>query len=1256
MEHQRDDDELVYPPSLHFSEVPGQKSLVFEGLVQQMFCQFFIDCGATHSFVSLDFARENHLSFSPVSQTSATLADGTGVAICGVVHCMPVKFGAFRAKQDFLVVDIPRYDAVLGMDFLVRHDPLLSFKARTMTFSFASKQGQRTVTVEAVEADRPVHHSLQSDTFELCSFDALSKTIRRDVADSNMSDAFVACVVPTLQSVDAVTPTDPLLSGKGASHPSVSALLREYSDVLVTQIPGGLPPERVDAEGKPIEHTIEVDPQAEPFKRSPRPFTSEEDAELRRYLQDFLAKGWITPSLSPWAAPVLFVPKKVDPVTGKRTWRMCISYVKLNSKTLNRIAYRLPRISDLLERISGAQYFSKLDLLDGYYQVRMRSSDLQKTAFATPYGNYEFKVMPMGLCGAPSTFQYLMDNTFNCDFRLSDGTCLPSRKFLAIYLDDICIFSFSEQEHLMHVRSVLQRLREHKLYVKPSKCEWLQQSVEFLGHMVSSEGMSIHPQKAAALQVWPAPSCVQELRSALGTFGFWRSYVNDYAGITAPLHALLTKSVVWRWRKDVEQAAFDTLKSAVASAPVLLHPDTSKPFVIVSDASDFAVGASLEQTGDDGRRRPVSFFSHKLNTAERNYPVHERELLAIVLSLRVWRHLLYGSDFQVLCKTDHRPLQHFLTQANLSPRQVRWQQFLSEYNLAVEYVPGRDNTFADGLSRRPDLRLMLVSAVADVDHLLKEIKDGCRFNHEAKRLVGKARSATPSARTPYRLLHGLLYHVLHGKHRVFVPQYNNLRSRLIAAFHDLPVAGHLGWHKTYDALSQHYYWPGMTADVQEAIRQCPTCQRTKITLQPKPLLRPLPVPDRPFSTITLDWLSGFPMNKHGHDALLNIIDRFTKWAIVIPCTKTMNTQDLCDVLYKHVFSWVGLPEAIIGDRDTRLTASRMRSLSKALGLRVVNSTAYHPQTDGQTENFHRTLLSMMRAFVNKYHSNWEDILPSLLYAYHNTIHSATGYTPHRLLFGWTPRDLRVPMLSASAPRFPEIEVWLSQRQNDLRKAGVSLEAARAAMIRASKPSSNPHEYCVGDLVKVSTRVLPVRCSTTQVAKLLPRFIGPFEVTEIVAAGAIRLKLPDAYVSTHDVFSVHDLRPWLHAPERRIELEYPDVVAHPSLNRVIQVLDRKKFGRAPRGAEPLDIPARYLVVRVDGTTEWVPHNCLREDDERELVKKFEYRFPRSVALPCESVSAYPAADRIDDEDVESDDEVNVPLAVALEERFGPRGPL
>jgi hypothetical protein len=234
----------------------------------------------------------------------------------------------------------------------------------------------------------------------------------------------LASVIPTCCSVTVdADPVDPVLSGPGAQNPLIKSVLIQFRDVLVSEIPGGLPPERFAADGSPIEHCIETAPDEKPFARPPRPFTAQEDAEIQTYLHDLLSKGWIAPSLSPWAAPVLFVPKKVDPVTGEKTWRMCISYVKLNSKTLNRIAYRLPRVADLLIRVSSASVFSKIDLLSGFYQVRMRASDIPKTGFVTPYGNFEFKVMPMGLCGAPSTFQYLMDSVFREPF-IIDGVAV----------------------------------------------------------------------------------------------------------------------------------------------------------------------------------------------------------------------------------------------------------------------------------------------------------------------------------------------------------------------------------------------------------------------------------------------------------------------------------------------------------------------------------------------------------------------------------------------------------------------------------------------------------------------------------------------------------------------------------------------------------------------------------------------------------------------------------------------------------------
>jgi len=332
--------------------------------------------------------------------------------------------------------------------------------------------------------------------------------------------------------------------------------------------------------------------------------------------------------------------------------------------------------------------------------------------------------------------------------------------------------------------------------------------------------------------------------------------------------------------------------------------------------------------------------------------------------------------------------------------------------------------------------------------------------------LAKARSGVRTA-SAYRILHGVLFHVDNrGRHRIYVPDYQNLRSALLYEFHDLPVAGHLGWRKCFQALGQNYYWPGMSEAVHEHVIACPTCQRIKTTVQPKPELHALPVPSAPFRHITLDWLSGFPVNVDGHDCLLNIIDRFSKWAIVIPCTKTMTVKDLIDVLWVKVFSWIGLPESIIGDRDSRLTASRMRELCKALGTRVISSTAYHPQTDGQTENFHRTLLSMLRAFVNKYHSNWESLIPSL-YAYHNTFIQPQDTHDISCCLAGLLENCECHCLWQTSKSF-QLSNSGCRIEEDLKKAGVSLEHARTVMIDAHKAAPNAHQYASGNLVKVST--------------------------------------------------------------------------------------------------------------------------------------------------------------------------------------------
>jgi hypothetical protein len=640
----------------------------------------------------------------------------------------------------------------------------------------------------------------------------------------------------------------------------------------------------------------------------------------------------------------------------------------------------------------------------------------------------------------------------------------------------------------------------------------------------------------------------------------------------------------------------------------------------------------------------VAFFSHSLNPAERNYETYERELLAIVLALRTWRHYLEGSAFTVECHTDHKPLVSFMLHQQERGRLVRWQQFLTSFNLRVHHIAGKTNDFADGLSRRPDLRVMLTSASAMLDPAAKGIIAEQKKESFARKRMQDAQS--PGVRTNWKLVSGVLMFAGDAQLRLYVPQ--TMRTRLIREYHEIAIAGHFGWQKVYHAMSQWYYWDSMKSDIKSFVKACPQCQLYKPTPQPSTEIIPSPVLSRPFAEISLDWVSGLPRTPKKKDSVLNIIDRFSKWAICIPCDKTMTSAQLIDILWDKVFSWVGLPVQIIGDRDTRLTADRMRALAKGLCVRLALSASYRPQTDGSTERFNRTFLSMIRTCCHKHPKSWDRELPSLMYAYNNTVHSSTGYTPHFLLFGWNPIDLRVPICFQTSSLHPDIDAYLSSRAATFQLARAALERARKAMIAQRKASANAHVYSVGDQVKISARVLKPCTSASSKAKMQPLYIGPLEVSQLLGPKTLSVRLPDNY-SVNNAFNFEDVRPWFDHAAHALDPEYPAVQSQPDLNPIISIVNRRRLpGRLPAAEELIDIPCEYQALRRNGDVEWLPSSAsqlLDDDSARNCLVTFELRYPRDTLRPCNSIEDYP-----EDDGYESPDEYPIALHEDLLERF------
>ena len=779
-----------------------------------------------------------------------------------------------------------------------------------------------------------------------------------------------------------------------------------------------------------------------PIKQQPYRVPFRHREQLQNIINDLLQKGVITPSASPWASPVVLVPKKDGSL------RLCVDYRRLN-KITTADAYPLPRVDDTLDAFSGSKVFSTLDLASGYWQIAIHPQDQAKTAFVTPLGLYEFTVLPMGCCNGPATFQRLMQTILNNLLTSPDPVC-------RVFFDDIGLGSATVSLGLDGLRSVFTCLRRYNLKLRLEKCAFLQPRTKFLGVDISADGLHTSASKVHDIVHWRTPTSVREVRGFLGLAGYYRKFVPHFAQAAAPLAALTKKNAKFSWGPAC-QAAFCVLKKRLSSAPVLAQPDytsAAAPFILDVDASDFGMGGVLSQV-QDGHECVISYGSAILNTAQRNYSTTEKELLAFVHFADVFRYYLVGRAFVV--RTDHAALKWLHSLKEPRGRRARWLEQLAELEFTVIHRPGRQHCNADALSRRPPESVAATTRQSPPDQsspaapaapapacdpgptVPKPAPDSWLPRFTAAELLAAqkedpdvsivlgwhdsshdvfnsppAHTLTASSRAVRRyaseihllsLRDGVLYRTDPSADSVLqlaVPF--SFQADILAAVHADVSGGHLGATKTIDKVKCRFFWPGMSADLRTFVANCQECMSRKSATTGRAPLQSMRA-GFPNEIVAMDLVGPLPTSRHGNRYLLVCSDYFSRWPEAYPLP-TMTAAAVADVFFRNWICRFGAPEQLHTDQGTQFESELFSELCRLMNIRKTRTTAYHPQGDGLVERLNRTIVSTLRVYVADLPTFWDQYVSTVLLAYRTAKHSSTQFTPAQLMFG---RQLRLPI-------------------------------------------------------------------------------------------------------------------------------------------------------------------------------------------------------------------------------------------------------
>ena len=964
-----------------------------------------------------------------------------------ITHMAQVKFALDGHVDEIwcLVTILGKFDIALGMPWLELHDPDISPGSRKMTFNSDycmsnCLQGNRPVTVYGCSGDKGKQEPRKT-TNDIAEITAYAFTRMADRPDNQViamwpedferlanSDDNGSSKLTT--DIAAISPDNyEKFFAKMRKEPISEEQLRKrvpkaYHKWLKVWNPveaNRLPPVRK------VDHAIDLVPGSLPTARRAYGMSREQASVVKGYIDDMLGKGYIRPSTSPYAAPVLIVKK---PDGGLR---VCVDYRALNALTIrNRNAP--PLIKDTLARLCAAKVYSKFDIIAAFNEIRIRKGHEEKTAFLTRYGLYEYVVMPFGLCNAPATFQAFINETLR---EYLDDFCTA-------YLDDILIYSNTMREHVGHVQKVLDKLLGAGLFLDINKCDFHVKEVKYLGLIITTDGLKMDPKKVKTVKDWKLPRCVKDVQTFLGFANFYRRFIKGYSKIAAPLMNL-TKTNSSKSKNpsaDVlfplapngtEDKAFEALKEAFTKAPVLAHFDPDRETWVETDASDYIAAGVLSQKDNEDILRPVAFMSHKMTPQECNYEIYDKELLAIVRAFEEWHPELAGTPVgdPVKVLTDHKNLEHFMTNKQLNRRQARWAEFLSEFNFRIEYRPGTKGTKPDSLTRRPgdlpehdsdprrmfqnqtilkrrhlstgvrravDIAALLLDKyelgvqvicsmaydlgeqdVSDDEESIEEspsdllgepaveesIEESTAGNPargssaerpveesieesmghlSAEEVMEYVKRVYPEDETVQKIIaskaaghrklpadlvkqgiriemgdceiHNDMLYV--GK-RLYIPDAGDIRTKILQMMHETPPCGHAGRTSTYVRTSQHYYWPRMTDSVSRFVKSCYTCKRAKSSRSGKHgLLKPLPIPEKYWTDISIDFITPLPVCKQfgrSYQHIMVVVDRLSKKRKFV-ALDSLEVEAVVQAFVEWVWREEGYPSTIVSDRGT----------------------------------------------------------------------------------------------------------------------------------------------------------------------------------------------------------------------------------------------------------------------------------------------------------------------------------------------------